>query len=250
MIWDSHTHWGNYWEDRFGSEPSAWIEACEKKGVTHTVVLPGRGLMDATAVKQGNDVLNALAGKSDGRIIAFCIVNLWSLDEALGELARCAAMDHIRGIKLHPWLQGTSILSPVTEAVCDFAGKHDLPILFHDGTPCFGIPSQIGVLARRHPKATLILGHAGMFEYWREAIHTMEYAKNVWGCLCSPQLSGIRGLLASADRRRILWGSDYGFGSPTSDCIGYRLKMLDRAPLEASVRHAVLTENPHRLFQV
>ena len=152
MIWDSHTHWGNYWEDTYADDPSAWIETCEKKGVTHTIVLPGRSLMDATAVSRGNNVLNSLAGKSGGRIIAFCIVNLWSRDEALGELERCAAMPHIRGIKLHPWLQGTSILSPVTEAVCDFAGEHDLPILFHDGTPCFGIPSQIGILARRHPR--------------------------------------------------------------------------------------------------
>ena len=57
----------------------------------------------------------------------------------------------MRGVKLHPWLQGFSAHEPGLDPLCEVAAAAGVPILFHDGTPPFSTPLQLASLARRHP---------------------------------------------------------------------------------------------------
>lgn len=247
MLFDAHTHWGSCTGPN-DEGLANWLAPWTCHGVTHGAVLPLEGLLSDSRIQQDNDDVAAACARSGGRMLPFCTVNPTQGAEATAEFRRCLETLNCRGLKLHPWLQGISPSTTEVDALCDVAGSFGVPVMFHDGTPCSSLPSQMALLARRHPNTTIILGHCGLFEHWREAIDAMHYAENLWGCLCSPHLSGLRELVARADHSRLLWGSDHGFGS--ADQLVYRKRLFDLLELSDEVREAVLFRNSARLFHL
>ena len=248
MIVDCHTHWGGCFQERDGTDPRRWLEVMDRHGVRHAVVLPEPGLWHAGRIPADNDTVVAACARSGGRMIPFCTVNTYDRREAMDELRRCLGPLRMRGIKFHPWLQATSPSTEAMDEVCEAAAESNVPILFHDGTPPFSLPSQIALLARRHPRVTIILGHAGLFQHWREAIAALRAVENLWGCLCGPYPAALREVLRRCDRQRLLWGSDFGFGF--ADSVGYRLGLMDRLGLTEEEKRQILEENPRRLFSL
>lgn len=248
MIVDCHTHWGRVWRERDGSDPSNWLAVLDRYHVTHAVVLPEIGLVDAGRIPEDNDNIARTCVASRGRMIPFCTVNTWFRDEALAELQRCLRDLKFRGVKFHPWLQGCSVSSTVMDEVCDMAAAYNVPILFHDGTPPFSLPSQLALLAQRHPRTQIILGHCGLFEHFREAVAALNSADNLWGCLCGPHPAAMRHLIKQCDPHRLLWGTDHGFGF--ADCFDYRLPLMDYVGLEPAARQLMFTDNPARLLML
>ena len=101
-------------------------------------------------------------------------------------------------------------------------------------------------LARRHPRTTVVLGHSGLLEHWREGIEAIRRCPNIWACLCGVHPAAIREYVKSCDHSRLLWGSDFGFGF--SDPIAYRYGMMYELDLPSGVLQAILTDNPSRLL--
>jgi uncharacterized protein len=248
MIVDCHTHWGSCFQNRDGQDPSQWLAGVAWHGVTHAVVAPLVGLHDDTLLTLENDNLAKVCAASAGRMVPFCAVNPYRRDTAVAEFRRCVESLHMRGLKIHPWVQGASVNSETMDELCEMAAQWRIPLLFHDGTPCYSLPSQMAVLARRHPQTTMILGHCGLFEHWREAIAAMRYAENLWGCLCGPYLSGMSELVRRCDPQRLVWGTDYGcsFG----DIAGYRLGLLKALRLADQQCERITEHNPRRLLGI
>lgn len=248
MIVDCHTHWNASYAAGGTPEPAGWRDVLGRHGVTHSVVLPSLGLGDDCRIVDENAAIATACASSAGRMIPFCTVNLHWGKPAEDELIRCLGTLGHRGVKIHPWLQGMSPTSREMDHLCEIAGRYHAVVLFHDGTPSFSLPSQIALLARRHPETRIILGHCGLFEHWREAITAMDYADNLWGCLCGPHLAGLRELLGRCDPARLVWGSDFGYGQ--ADPVGYRLRLLDAAGIEEADRRRILAENPCSLLGI
>ncbi|MFH1738143.1 MAG: amidohydrolase family protein [bacterium] len=246
MIIDCHTHWGPDFQERDECDPKPWLATLEKYGITHAVVMPTAGLFDDRRIQSDNNAVKKVCELSGGRMIPFCTVQTYSEDEALSELGRCLGRLNFAGIKFHPWLQGIFPYGAIMDKVCEVAASFSVPIVFHDGTPPNALPSQIAMLAERHPSAQFVLGHCGLFEYWREAIDVLNRRENVWGCLCGPPWAAIRELINRCDPHQLLWGSDYGFGS--DDCLSYRYTLMDRPDLSNSLRQTIFCENPKRLL--
>ncbi|NUQ65044.1 MAG: amidohydrolase family protein [Pirellulales bacterium] len=246
MIVDCHTHWADCFQSRDGLDPSRWLADEARHGVTHALVLPYLGLLDDRLLRQENDDLAAVCAASAGRMIPFCTVNPFRKVEAVAEFRRAIEVLKMRGLKIHPWLQGVSINSDAMDELCEMAGHWKMPVLFHDGTPCYSLPSQAAMLARRHPKTTMVLGHCGLFEHWREAIAAMRGAENLWGCLCGPHLAALSEIVRRCDCQRLLWGSDFGFSF--ADVAGYRLGLLQSLRLNDSDYERITAENPKRLL--
>lgn len=243
---DSHTHWGECFQVRDRLDPLPWLACLDKHRIDRAVVLPWLGLFDAEKIERENTELSRLCAASGGRMMPFCTVNARWRDAALRELERSLGTLGFRGVKFHPWLQGQSVSTDVMDAVCERAGHFNVPVFFHDGTPPFSLPSQIALLARRHPNTTLILGHCGMLEHWREAAAALATTPNLWGCLCSPHPAALDYIMSRADLGRLVWGSDYGMNF--SDTLGYRLEMMTGRPVGDGVLQMILSDNPARLF--
>jgi predicted TIM-barrel fold metal-dependent hydrolase len=246
MIVDCHTHWADCFQSRDGLDPSRWLAVQARHGVTHAVVLPFSGLFDDTRLGAENDDLAKVCSSSGRRMIPFCTVNPFDAARAVAEFRRCIEDLGMRGLKLHPWVQGAAPNSDAVDQLCEMAAHWNVPVLFHDGTPCYSLPSQIALLARRHPATTIILGHCGLFEHWREAIAAMRYAENLWGCLCGPQAAALGEILQRCDRQRLLWGSDFGF--TVNDVVGYRLDLLKLLRLTDHDYETITARNPRRLL--
>jgi len=248
MIVDTHTHWGIVWEDKYGTDPSAWLEVLDSHGIEKAVLMGHRSLTRNADIKQSNDIVYEATQRSNGRLIPLATVHPDFGEESVVELERCLTDLGMRGAKFHPWLQGMSMSHPVMDDLVSLCGEKDVPVIFHDGTPCYSMSSQVGGLALRFPDTTFVLGHAGLLECWRSAISYMNRSDNLWCTLCGPYLGAIQAILDNVDNSRIMWGSDFGFG--WADPIDYRLNLLNYAEMSDESRGMVMGGNAIRLFGI
>jgi len=246
MIIDCHTHWGMCWADRDGDDPSRWLAALDAYGIDRAFLMGHAGMVHQDRSKADNDTVARIAAKTGGRLIP--IASAWPQMGRAGvdEVRRCVEHLGMKGLKLHPWLQGFSTADPVLGDMCGLAGELNVPVFFHDGTPCYSLSEQIAGLARRFPSTTFVLGHAGLLWNWRSALEACRQP-NVWICLCGPHRRAMETLCDRADPDRIVWGTDYGFGF--ADSIRYRLGLIRSARIAEAVREKVLGVNALRLLR-
>ena len=248
MIFDCHTHWGVVWADRDGADPASWLHTLDTYGLTHAIVLGHRGIVDSAACARDHNDVAAVCAASDGRMLQFATVHPSQGRAAVDEAVRCLDNLGVRGLKFHPWLQGETLFQPVMDELAELAAERAVPLYFHDGTPCYSMPSQVAGLARRHPRTTMVLGHGGLLELWREGIAAVRRCPNLWACLCGPHPAAHREYFKRCDRARLLWGSDFGFGF--SDPYAYRLGMVRMLGQSDDILQAVFETNPCRLLGI
>jgi predicted TIM-barrel fold metal-dependent hydrolase len=215
-------------------------------GIEHAALFTYDGLL--RPAREHNDSLARYAAAAPGRFAAFATVDPRDR-RAAAEIERCVTQHAMRGVKLHPWLQGFSAHEPGLDGVCEVAAAHRLPVLFHDGTPPFSTPLQLATLARRHPRTTVVLGHGGLHDLWREAAAAVEASPNVHICLCATPPYAMRRLIEILPPERILFGTDGGLTpGPRQRYVRLRVRQLDRLGVDPGRRHAMLVENPRRLL--
>ena len=248
MIIDVHTHYGVCFEERDGTDPTRWLSALDEEGIDGAVVAALRGLFPGEDVPACNDALAQIVARAPHRLIAFGSVHPFAAGGAVAEAERCFKVHGMKGLKLHPWLQGFLYLGG-TEMhelceVCDAQGKM---LLFHDGTSNVSMPSQVATLAKAHPRTTFILGHAGLIHLWRQAAEAAALYENVYIVLCGPHVAAMRHVCRNVPMEKIMWGSDYGpsfAGSP----LPYRKAVMAHLGLGTDDYNAVMGGNAARLL--
>ena len=246
MIVDCHTHWGIAWEDRDRGDPTSWLKMLDKYGLDKVFLMGHYNLHHSGAARADNDRLAQLTAREPDRFIPFGSCWPQMGQEAVEEARRCLEELGLKGLKFHPWLQGFSTADSVFGEICGMAGELGVPVIFHDGTPCYSLPEQIGGLARRFPNTRFVLGHSGLLWGWRSALEASRHP-NVWACLCGPHMRAVEIFCQRADPDRLLWGTDFGFGF--SDPIEYRLNLILRARIDDALRERILGVNPFRLLE-
>lgn len=244
MIIDCHTHWGANYADRDGDSPTKWLETPDRYGVDKFILLGHYNLVRSDLCQEDNDRLCRVAGQAPGRFIPFGSAWPQMGAAAVEEARRCIQDLGMRGLKFHPWIQGFYTGERVFGEICALAGDLGVPVLFHDGTPCYSLPEQYAGLARRFPKTTFVLGHSGILWSWRSALEASRQP-NIWLCLCGPHQRAIEEICRRADPDRLLWGTDYGFGF--ADSVGYRLNIFLQAQVPDGLKEKVLGDNALRL---
>lgn len=232
-----------------GSPPYDALEYAEfaaALGIELSVVFTFDGLRRPGPA--ANDALAAFAAAGAGRYVAFATVDP-NDPGAADEIARCVRGGDMRGVKLHPWVQAFSAHTPGLDPVCEIAAELGVPILFHDGTPPFSAPLQLAALARRHPRTTIVLGHGGLHDLWREAAAAVEAAPNVHVCLCATPPYAMRALVDRCPLDRVLFGTDGGLAAHASQhYVALRVRQLERLGLSRKQRAAIVEHNPRRLL--
>ncbi len=241
MIVDCHTHWGTSFAERDGDDLSHWLEVLDRHQVDRACTFGHASLVRSDLCAADNDRLARLRDRAPGRILPFGTAWPQMGAEAVAEARRCLESLGLLGLKFHPWLQGFSTADPVMDDLLELAADWDAPVVFHDGTPCYSLPEQIGGLARRHPRTRIILGHSGILSNWRSALAAGRLP-NVWLTLCGPHQRAMEIICQQADGRRLLGGSDFGFGF--IDCLAYRLGLIQTARIDEATRARILGANP------
>jgi predicted TIM-barrel fold metal-dependent hydrolase len=244
---DFHVHQPAALEDgRAPYDAPAYRAFADSLGIRTSVTFTFDGLRRPSP--EANDSLAAFVAAGGSAFTAFATVDPRN-PGAPDEIARCVRVHGMRGVKLHPWIQGFSTYDPGLDAVCAAAAELSIPLLFHDGTPPWSTPLQLASLARRHPRTAVVLGHGGLHDLWREALAAVESTPNLHICLCATPAYAMRVLLARCPIDRILFGTDAGLlPEPRQRYVALRVRQLDLLELDDPQRRAILEDNPSRML--
>ena len=226
--------------------PDEFVAFMDSVGVEHAVVLAHDGLFDATP--RANDELAAFVAAYPDRLFGYGTVNP-RREDAVSEIGRCMTELGLRGLKLHPWLQGFSMHERSLDPICEVVTEAGGVLLCHDGTPPYSTGTQIAALARRHPDLPVVLGHAGLHDCWREALAAARETDNLYLCICGTPPYAARYIVHNAPDGKVLFGTDAGLSdAPSQHYAVARVAEIDGWGISAEQRRAMLVDNPRRLL--
>lgn len=154
----------------------------------------------------------------------------------------------IRGLKIHPWLQGITLSEGIQrrfEELFNRAAKLRMPVIFHSGTPPDTQCLQYTVLAEMFPDVNLIYGHMGLGYFWRDAIRSAKTHDNVYletSGIQYPQ--AIREALDSVGAGKVIFGSDLPYLHPAVEMKKISLLRLPQDELEKVMASNILSLIP------
>jgi predicted TIM-barrel fold metal-dependent hydrolase len=219
MIVDAHTHVGadvyagegNGTRDLSGAE--RYVKVLSENGVDKGFAFTSWGLRHDPQI--GNDDLARARDRYPDVIIPWGTVDpYWDEGKLRREMRRCVTDLGFVGFKLHPWLQGFSMVVSGMDVVAEECIAMNVPVTFHDGSPLYCTALQIVYYARAYPELTVLSGHAGLREGWRDIIEPAKELDNYWICLSGPTQQGIQTLYDELGPDKLLFGSDGGASSP------------------------------------
>jgi len=206
-LFDAHTHIG-------ANDPDGY--SCTAEQLTETLVAAGsRGAVfpmhEPDGYRAANDHVIAEAGRSDGRLMAYC--RLDPAADPLAEAERCLAAG-AAGIKLHPRAERFGLDDAALAPVLELAGERRLPVMVHAGRGIPALGRHAVDICARHPGVRLILAHAGICDLawiWRAAqdLPNLFFDTAWW----SP--SDLLALYALVPPGNILFASDAPYSAPT-----------------------------------
>jgi hypothetical protein len=245
MIVDAHTHLFRKYVTQCGLSSQEFAAGLRQAGIDKALVFTlEEGFFGPSP--PANDALAAAAREFPGMLYPVCTVHPRDGDDAIREMERCARELGMVALKLHPWLQAFAVVEEGLIRVLQTAAHLSWPVIFHDGTPPYSTPLQIAYLAGRVPEATIILGHAGLSDFPREALAAARRHPNIFLCPCGVPLLWMREFVCQIGAERIVYGSDYPFGGPES--LHYYRSKFDALYLSSSERDLVFNGNIRRLI--
>ena len=226
-------------EKYLASYRSCGIDACWTFGIWALYC-------DALA-PQENAKLAEIGRKHPDIIHPWGIVNpFWPEKQLRREIQQVAALG-LKGIKLIPVTQGFSLASQNMDTVAGEAECNGLPVFFHDGSAEYCSAIQVAYFARTHPGLTVVSGHSGLRDLWRDYAETAGDIPNLWLCLSGPTQWGIQKLYDRLGPERLMFGSDGGLGTPA--IIKAYLLRIERLDAPAEHKKMILGENAMRFMR-
>lgn len=249
MIIDTHTHLlDGDWLCAYAGLPTAeaLVAAQERFGVGQMWMSSTGALADDFSYY--NRQLYEMTRGAPDRFRCFASASLYYGDRAIDELRRCIEAYGFGGIKVHYWMQGSTVHSAATQKMMALAVSSRVPVLFHDGTPPTSETLQIAYLAERFPEAKVILGHSGMFDTWKSAVDACNRLENLYLCISASPIGDVREICRRARPDRLLFGSDFG-AAPTDDVFWNRRDAIELGCEDAALRERIYRGNAEELIR-
>jgi predicted TIM-barrel fold metal-dependent hydrolase len=250
MIIDFHTHLGS-WGGAVSPEdsPQRTLARLEVTGVDGALVMPFAGLFSNCADHPAdNDRVMRYCAGSPKRLFPAFTVNPYAGGAALDEVRRCAVECGSRILKLHPWLQGFSVSSPQMDAVAALCCELGVAIMFHDGSPVYSHPLQLARLCRDFPGLTVVSGHAGLADMWREAIAAAQRHPDFILCLSGPRELAMAEIIREVRPEQLCVGSDMSTSDRDDIVLWFRWASFRKLTMPAAVRRTIEEVTPSRLL--
>jgi predicted TIM-barrel fold metal-dependent hydrolase len=238
-IYDAHCHVGQGLD--YSVTARAVLQEMDACGVERAVIVPADRQI-AVRNREGNDEVLAAMREHPDRLTAFCTANPWFGDEAVEEI-RMAVGGGAAGLKLHPVLQGFSIIDPVARPVIEAAVALRKPVYFHTGTPVGSTPFQLGEICLRYPEGRFIMGHAAYSDYWNDVVFAVRSAENMFVETSTHLPVVIRLLVEAVGTERVLYGSNHPLNS-----MSLEIEKITRYITSPADRERILSANLERLL--
>jgi predicted TIM-barrel fold metal-dependent hydrolase len=260
VIWDGpiidfHTHLlseSSGLRERDGSR-SCLLEAADRYGLERLVVMPLFGGMHPSReeIEAGNDAAAAF-GRQDARVAPFVTVYPPHQQDALAEVQRRIGGEGFAGLKV--WCSLAN--GPFMDDLMEYMTSVNKPTLIHalhkslDAAavtggqyPLESRPAHIAELARRHPRARIVMAHAGGNFLW--SCDLIRDCPNVWtdisGTYCETGM--VEHAVDTLGEHRVLFGTDLPGASFATN-----LAKVVAADASAGVKSRLLYHNARELL--
>jgi len=245
---DFHTHLDEHWLGNPLLSQEEFLAGMDKLRIGISCIFTVQGFYADSS--RHNDALLARAERNPDRLIPFATVDPKEGKAAVEEAARCLSNPLFRGLKFHTWAQAfaPSMVKETMVEILQCAARHEVPVLFHDGTPPYATTFQIAAVARLAPEATIVLGHAGLADYVYPAGQLIRALPNLYACCCGPFPGDLEYLVDAGGAHKVLFGSDFGLCE--WQLLAERLDNVLEADLAPDVVDKVLFENAERLLRL
>lgn len=194
----------------------------------------------------------AAVRKYPNRIIGFAHIDPYS-PEACAEIDRAVRDLGIKGIKLHPALDGFAIHDEIVYPVMERAQDLKVPVLTHAGWAGIGggcvyaQPLDVLYLAELYPDASVIMAHMGQADnYWPSAIKAAKKADNIIldvSTFCIPHV--IEKAVRDIGAERVIFGSDFPWTFQSLELQKIRLLKINEKEKEM-----ILGQNALRILRM
>ncbi|HPR56657.1 MAG TPA: amidohydrolase family protein [Deltaproteobacteria bacterium] len=232
---------------------TATRENCRKSmdeaGVTYTACMPIAPYVTFADLRK--------AAAKDAGIIPFTSVDYSRIEDVQALLGADVAAG-ARGLKLHATIQNIPLTSRETFAAVEAFAPHGLPVLFHCGYSSYYMdgekyrenPSYSEIppcrdLVKAFPGVNFIAGHAGLFQV-REVISLLSAYPNVSVDISFQPPEKIRELVASFGPERVMYGTDWPWGSRKTAMKAVKIACSGDGSLERKIFH----DNAARLLKM
>jgi len=226
------------------------IKYADRMGISRLCVFMGMNWsFDPTPQdfrKQNDEALQALSHWHH-RAFGFVYVNPKHVKESLAEIDRCIRDGPMVGIK--PWVAlraNNTGLDPIIERAIELKAvvfQHTW-IKITGNLPGESTPMDLAALAARHPRATIICGHAG--GDWEQGIRAVRAQKHVAVDLGGgdPAAGVTEMAVRELGAERVIYGSDAGGRSFAS-----QLAKVQGADISDEAKRLILGANLKRLLE-
>ena len=246
MIIDFHCHLGK--GKRKSLEPQDLINKMDSCGIDKAVVCP---VEEGITVynEEGNKYILEAINKFPDRLVGFLAVNPWYGDKSW-EMAERYLGKGLKGIKMHPNLQGFMVNDEIIYPLMEIARDYHVPVYTHCGTPIYSLPYQILDLAGQFPEVPIVMGHMGYnYEYMEDSIRVAEMAPNLFlesslTASSNALFDNFFNMIIDYDAGKLLFGSD----TPESDMI-IELEKLRSLDISKEDMNRILGENAKQLLE-
>jgi uncharacterized protein len=176
MIIDAHAHVG---QGRYKSlSGDELLRQMDEHGIDRAVICPVEEQITAFN-RQGNVDILVQVRRHPDRFTGFAVANPWFDRNAVDELKR-ALGEGLRGLKIHPVIQGFSMNDAIVHPLIEVAARFGVPVYAHTGTAHFGEPFKLAELARCFPQTLFIMGHSGSSDFWSDLALCHQFAPNIY----------------------------------------------------------------------
>ena len=249
MIWDLHCHLSGVEGKTVDERIAKLMEYADRMGVERLVFFMGwPWSQDPTPEnfrKQNDQVMQAISHWHN-RAFGFVYLNAKYVDESIKELERCVKNGPMVGVKL--WV-AARCNDPKIDPLIQRAGELNALIYQHTWFKAGGnlvgesTPSDLAILAKRHPNIPLISGHIG--GDWELGLRAIQNCPNVYAGIggFDPTAGITEMAVRTLGAERVIYGSDIGGRSLSS-----QLAKVQGADIPEVSKRLILGGNLKRLL--
>lgn len=200
-------------------------------------------------VRSINEFIAATVRESGGAFVGFGALHPDSADQA--EDVRHLIELGLRGVKLHPDIQGFKIDDYRCLKIYELCEREGLPILMHTGDSRYDYsnPNRLLPVLEIYTGLTVIGAHLGGYSIWEEACERLAGTPNLF-VDCSSSLPWLKPedavrIIRAYGADRVLFGSDYPMWSPKKE-----LESFLALGLTEEENRAILWDNAEKLLKL
>jgi len=196
---------------------------------------------------EGNDRLEAIAGKHTGRFNGYVAFNPHYGKELVASFDRYFSGKFFVGFKVLAGYWNVKVTDKRFDPMWAYANRHRLPVLIHTWGGVHDSPAMLTDIVRRHPHASFLLGHSGGGDDGRAEAETLAAKyRNVYlewcGTFCSTVLW--EETLKKISPNQVVFGTD-----AMAHGIDWELGRLLSVDVPDSVIAPILGANMRRILE-